>query len=389
MGSALITMLLSGWVIPGCASPVAGITPPADAADAVAPHPGTVIDATPMSDVDESVRALGATAVRVRYRSTSGLDGSPTEVTAALFVPSGKPPQGGWPVIAFAHGTTGINPDCGPSQTPDLLGSIGFIAGFLQLGYAVTATDYQGLGGPGPHPYLDAKTAGLNVIDSVRALREISHEVSRRWGAFGGSQGGAATWAANEQASTYATDLDLVGSVSLAPTVDMTGLAAAAAAGTLTEDQEGVYIWTLIGVERTRPGFNVDDYRHGLATDKWTVLSECSGPAAAKRLEASAQLAPQDLQPSTSEAEQKLADILHKMALPQQRASAPMLVIYGGADTYIDPAWTTAAVARACDMGSWIATVFEPGKGHSDIDTSAFAGWLIARFNGLPAPSNC
>jgi hypothetical protein len=34
---------------------------------------------------------------------------------------------------------------------------------------AVAATDYQGLGAPGVHPYLDAKTAGFNVIDSVRA----------------------------------------------------------------------------------------------------------------------------------------------------------------------------------------------------------------------------
>lgn len=377
--------VLAFWgCVVACAHPQPGLrmddTPMSD-------KPGSIVSASPLH-VDDAIQKMGATATRVTYRST-GPGGSTTEVTGALFVPSGEPPYGGWPVIAFAHGTTGIDTDCGPSSTPDLMGSSGLVAAFLQLGYAVAATDYQGLGGPGEHPYLDSDTAGLNVIDSVRALRETSPDVSRKWGVFGGSQGGGAAWAANELTAGYAPELSLVGAVSLAPSADIAGLAAAAEAGTLTQDQIGLYIWMLIGLERTRPGFTIDDYRHGLAAQEWSTLSACSGAAGALRLQVIDSLTPQDLRPATPAATQALTDILTAMALPQQRASAPMLVIYGGRDTFIDPQWTQTAIDRACRLGSRIAAIYQPEKGHADLDPSQFSGYLLARFDGLPAPSTC
>jgi len=352
-------------------------------------QPGEIITMTPMGDVDSSILAIGATATRISYRSTSGLDGSPTTVTGAFFIPAGDPPHGGWPVIAFAHGTTGINNECGPSQSPTLMGSINLVGGFLRLGYAVTASDYQGLGGPGSHPYLDAKTAGLNVIDSVRAIRNLSNGISKRWGVLGGSQGGAVAWAANEQASTYAKDLELVGSVSLAPAADVSEFANKAAQHTLNPDEEAIYVWLLMGLERTRPGFDINAYRHGYATKEWDVLSACSGPDATQRLHVLAELPPEDLAPSSPEAVERLDGILRGMALPQQRATAPMLIIYGDRDTYIDPNSTAAAIQRACAMGSWVAAVIQPDRGHTDVDPSEFSGWLMARFAGIPAPSTC
>ena len=56
----------------------------------------------------------------------------------------------------------------------------------------------------GLHPYLDSRTAGLNIIDSVRALRAAFSDVSARWVALGGSQGGGAVWSADEQVASYA-----------------------------------------------------------------------------------------------------------------------------------------------------------------------------------------
>jgi hypothetical protein len=41
-------------------------------------------------------------------------------VSAVVFVPDGKPPASGWPIIAWAHGTVGIAKDCAPSQHPNL-----------------------------------------------------------------------------------------------------------------------------------------------------------------------------------------------------------------------------------------------------------------------------
>ena len=385
MAAMVLTVALT-TTLSACGRTVTNTSSPAETVD---DGPGTLIKANPMTDVDQSVRALGADALRIVYRSTSGIDGSKTEVTGAVFVPAGKPPHGGWPVVAFAHGTTGINQECGPSQSPDLFGSIGLVAGYLQLGFAVTATDYQGLGGPGAHPYLDSTTAGFNLIDSVRALRHVSKNVSRTWGGFGGSQGGAVTWAANEQASTYAPELDLVGTISLAPIADVSGLAALAASRKMTKDQEGLYVWAVMGLERTRPGFNVDDYRHGLADARWTALAGCNKFESFERVKVLLQLTPDDLAPSSPEAERRLAELLKSESVPQRRASAPMLVIYGGSDTYVNFEWTRAAIERACQMGSRIAAVLQPDRGHNDVDPSQFSGYLMARFDGLPAPSTC
>ncbi|MGB3232750.1 MAG: lipase family protein [Mycobacterium sp.] len=351
--------------------------------------PGSLVETEVFHDVDVSVKRLGATAVKIVYRSTSGIDGSATEVSGTGFVPAGRPPTGGWPVIALAHGTTGISPECAPSLSTDLLESVGLVAGYLQLGYAVTVADYQGLGAPGAHPYLDAKTAGMNVIDSVRALRKVSKNVSTRWAVMGGSQGGGASWAANEQASTYGDDLDLVGAVVLGPMADMTGMAYAAAQQRLTRDQMGVYIWMLMGIENTRPEFPIDQYRHGVAEQKWDVLRGCSANASRERVLALFELEAEDLVPSSPESTERLAETFREMALPQQRGAAPMLVIYGGSDTYVDPEWTRAAIGRACAMGTKVAAVLQPEKGHLDLDIGDFAGWLMGRMEGLPPPDTC
>lgn len=363
---------------------------PITGADLTGQGPGTLIEAKSIPGIDQKIRATGGTAVRVLYHSTSGIDGSDTQVSGAVFIPRGTPRRaGGWPVIAYAHGTSGITEECGPSLSKDLFGAAGIVAGYLNLGYAVAATDYQGLGAPGAHPYLDAKTAGLNVIDSVRALRKVSPDISKTWAAFGGSQGGAATWAANEQAATYATDLNLIGSVSLSPAADVSAYAALAADGNLSKDQQAALVWILMSLANTRPQFNLDDYRHGSAKDNWEALGACTGPQTQRREDVLADMPLGDLKPSTPEAQKKLFDLLSQMALPQQKAAAPMMVIYGGKDTYIDAAWTRAAITKACAMGTVIDAVFQSDKGHGDVDGTPYIEWTGERFEGLPAPDNC
>lgn len=389
---AWVVAVLALVQLTGCTSPTSpasGNQPvPVATADLSGTGPGSLVEAKTIPDIDRSV-PLGTISARVIYRSTSGIDGSRTEVSGAVFVPPGRPPRGGWPVIAYAHGTTGVNQECAPSLSPNLWGSIKGIVAFLRMGFAVTATDYQGLGAPGAHPYLEAKTAAFNVIDSVRALRAVSRDVSTTWSAYGGSQGGAAAWAANEQASTYATDLKLIGSASLVPPADISDYAALASAGEMTKDQQAAYIGILIGLQRTRPGFNLDDYRRGLAEEKWDVLSACFGPKADERAKIIYDLPAEDLMPATPEAQQRMFELLKEMSLPQQRAAAPMLVIYAGQDTFIPPQATAAAIERACAMGDTVQTIFQPDKGHGDVDGNVYLEWLGERLAGLPAPSTC
>ncbi|TRW80495.1 hypothetical protein FK535_19325 [Mycolicibacterium sp. 018/SC-01/001] len=397
MQRIVIARLVATWaallgLLAGCATSTSSTPQPpmVRGADLSGNGPGSLISATVITNIDHSV-PLGTTAARIMYRSTSGVDGSATVVSGAVFIPPGRPPRGGWPIIAVAHGTSGFDPECGPSLFPDLMGNIGVVVRWLRYGFAVAAADYQGLGAPGVHPYLDAKTAGLNVIDSVRALRRVSREVSGRWAAIGGSQGGAAVWAANEQAARYAPELYLVGTVSKVPAADQSDLADDAAAGTLNNDQKAMYIAILRGLSRTHPGFPLDDYRRGVVQEKWDVLNACAGPLTEERarLIDRGEIAAADLTPASDGARQRLRDLLAQMALPQGPATAPMLVIYTGRDEFIPVEATQRSLERACALGDQIDVVFEPDKTHGEVGDANSFEWIGQRFSSIPASSNC
>lgn len=364
------------------AEPIAG-------ADLSGSGPGSLVSASRMPDFDRTTYAMSMRAARVVYRSTSGDDGSSTVVSGTVFTPSEKPPPGGWPVVSVGHGTLGWQENCGPSLSVSLLGEVDTVDGLIKRGYAVAMTDYQGLGSPGIHPYSDGKTAGFNVIDAVRALRHTFSDVSTRWMALGGSQGGGAAWAANEQAATYAPELDLLGSVGLSPAADVTGLVDKAVAGTLTTDQGPVLQGILFSLARLHPDLNLDDYRHGAATKYWDILSSCAGPDVHERGVAINELGPNDFTPSTPQAADRLRDLLSRWALPQRKLSAPMYVAFGAKDTYIDPDWTIAAIKRACALGGSVTWTEDPKAGHGDVDWTGGLAWLADRFQGKPVINDC
>ncbi|MDJ0395626.1 lipase family protein [Rhodococcus sp. G-MC3] len=352
--------------------------------------PGSLVSADNLLTIDRRLSGISDIAARVVYTSTSGIDGSATKVSGTIFSPQGRAPEGGWPIVAYGHGTTGVLPDCGPSTDPELLGSSTIVTALVRSGYVVTVSDYQGLGLEGSyHPYLDARTAANNLVDSVRAAQKLVPDTSDRWASFGGSQGGQAAWAANEIAATYGQGLELAGSVSLVPAADITGLARAAAEGTLTADQKPLLQWVLVGLAKSHPEIDLDDYRRGVVEQYWDELSACGGPLAADRTSIAAQIGNDDLEPSTPEAERALEGYLREMSVPQAPATAPMLVMYGGKDTLVSQPWTDGAIAAGCARGDSIQPVLQPEAGHAGIDGAAAFPWLTDRFAGVPATSYC
>jgi hypothetical protein len=156
---------------------------------------------------------LRAAAWRVLYRSTSAI-GEPTAVSGTVLIPRGRTAKAR-PLIGYAVGTHGIGDSAAPSRliARGLDWESGLIAMVLARGWAVAITDYQGLGTPGDHTYMVGRTLGPNVLDIMRAARELD-PVSLPAGGpaaiVGYSEGGAAAgWAAQLQ-PTYAPDVPLV-----------------------------------------------------------------------------------------------------------------------------------------------------------------------------------
>lgn len=180
-----------------------------------------------------------AQAWKIAYIS-SDVSGRKTIATATIVAPVGSAPAGGRPVMTWAHGTTGTAQNCGPSQVIDPVVplneyflmdgnswtdyGIPAVVEFIQEGYVVAATDYQGLGGGGKHQYGVAATNGMDVINAARAAGSMKATgANKKTIVYGWSQGGGATIAAAgmseyiNQSGTASDNLNVLGFVAMAP----------------------------------------------------------------------------------------------------------------------------------------------------------------------------
>jgi dienelactone hydrolase len=164
-----------------------------------------------------------ASTKTILYTSTTPA-GKRVTVSGTVSVPKGKAPKGGWPVITYAHGTTGIADKCAPSRNRANGPATSYISyidpiqnSWLEAGYAVARTDYQGLGTPGIHAFLIGKAEGRGVLDIVRAARDLNPKISKRYVIAGHSQGGHAALFAAGEAAKWVPDLKLKGTVVFAP----------------------------------------------------------------------------------------------------------------------------------------------------------------------------
>jgi alpha-beta hydrolase superfamily lysophospholipase len=354
----------------------------------------------------------GARAYRILYTSTT-FSGKRVAVSGFVVAPKGRAPRGGRPVLAWAHGTEGLADNCAPSTVGGparelvdyfTYGSkfqqdtgVPALAPFLKAGYAIVATDYQGLGTPGTPQYTVAATEVRNVFDSVLAARRMGPiGAGKRVVALGWSQGGGAAVFMGQQ-SGYARGLRLLGVAGLAPAVD-------------------------IGPEfagQTEPGpVTATSPAHSAAIR----LNVYGGFAAAySELSTHSLLTPAGaaaLQGARKQCINHFAYVLNnnlgfdpnpklfpsgpfpeawRRRFTENTAGyaknvAPQLIMQGTADTVVNPHGTTQYVQRACRLREPIEYTIYPGQTHQTIPGAAkpeYLPWIADRFAGKPAPSNC
>ncbi|WP_037183550.1 lipase family protein, partial [Rhodococcoides fascians] len=175
--------------------------------------PGTIVETSPLP-TDLWIPGTGE-AQRITYW-TVGSDGAPALSSGTFFVPEGPAPEGGWPVVGWAHGTSGLADECAPSRVgpADRERDFGYLSTWIEQGYAIAATDYVGLGTPGLMPYLDGKVSAHSVVDSVKAARSVEPSLSNKWVVIGQSQGGGAAITTARYATEYGgPELDYRGAV--------------------------------------------------------------------------------------------------------------------------------------------------------------------------------
>lgn len=204
--SRLTAALVAGLMLVAAPIPTASAAAPnwsgLDArafADRV-PPPGGLIRTVPLNP---GLSVAGAArAYRILY-STTDQHNSPAVSTGVVFVPPGEAPPGGWPVIAWAHGTVGLGDDCTPSAQPRSARDNEYLSHWLNESYVVVGSDYTGLGTPGLMSYLNSVATAHAIIDSVIAAHHMNLPLSPKWALVGQSQGGAAAVASARWATEF------------------------------------------------------------------------------------------------------------------------------------------------------------------------------------------
>jgi pimeloyl-ACP methyl ester carboxylesterase len=360
---------------------------PVALADLAGP-PGSLIRVKGMPEI----RLTKAMVYRLLYRSR-GMNGEAIAVSGMAVVPFRSPPPGGWPIVAWAHGTTGIVPKCAPSLLPAPLKTIAGINALIAGEFVIVATDYPGLGAGTIHPYLVGVSEGRAVLDSVRAVRALSAaRAGDRFALFGYSQGGHAALWAGQLHRRYAPELDLVGVAALAPATELGQLFADDIHRLAGRILSGLVIesWSNPKVYGAPLGVLVSPSEQAAFRE---IGGDCIdlAPDEIRDLRANRRIPTDFLQASPTKVE-PWRSIIAANRPATGPIGAPFYIAQGTADTTVDPPVTEEFVRRLCAAGSVVWLEKFPGKTHHDIPKAAgrsAVDWIRDRFAGRPPPSSC
>ncbi len=328
----------------------------------------------------------GASAFRILYHSLDA-DGRDVATSAFVLVPAGTPRPGGWPVIAWAHGTSGVGRQCAPSLMKDYYyGDLG-LADMVRAGYAVVATDYHGLGTPGLHQYV-SKIAQVNdVIYSVPAGRAAVPALGRRWVADGHSQGGLASWGVAERESVL-HDPDYLGAISVA------GAARPEELLTHLGDTPGVGFYLAFmayGIHARFPSFAVTDMLTPAAMERYPAVAANGCWYHAYALYAGL-TGTAMLKPGWNH-NVWVQRLFKENELGNEPVTGPLLVLAGEADATVPLEGVRQTVAHACKIGSrQLRFRSYPGLDHDPAMVQSVPdqiAWIGDRFAGTPAEGSC
>ncbi len=351
-------------------------TPPAPLPSA---DPGDLIWSAPFKGIP------GAKAWKVLYHSRA-IDGSDVAVSGVVVAPTEPAPASGRPVISWAHGTHGIADNCAPSRTADMVSRLPSIGKVVAQGYVVVATDYEGLGTPGTHPYLVGESEARSVLDIAWAAQHLpGTDANAQTFVWGQSQGGQAALFAGEIAPTYAPDLDLLGIVSGAPVTDAAAMFPAAAT---IPDTLGFAVMGMIGLQAAYPDAKVADVLTPAALEQTSIVEKkCYGAV----LDAFKQPVDQVIARNPSEVP-PFPDLFAADSPGKVPTAVPMLVYQGLSDDVVYKVFTDKYVQLACALGNTVQYKTFTGKDHYEENAAAekdVLEWMQARLAGVPAPSTC
>lgn len=329
---------------------------------------------------------------KITYKMPS-INGDQTSATAVVMIPKGTMPANGWPVVVWAHGTTGVADQCAPSNLKDnndqfTLGSaLPLVQQLVSQGYAVIAPDYEGLGSPGIHPFLNAKSESESIISALKASKQqYKNQLSNDWVVVGHSQGGHAAIAAAEHANE--AGLNFKGAVAYAPASHLKetfDLGQRYAQSYLQAGDYTTAVGILTGLE-TFSSLITAGIKQTSANFKYTDVFAARSASIAQRAETelcSTQLGQSfaaDIQAYLQTGRFDYPGLLNNFAdvseiktflaastIGKTKINQPLLIVQGTADTTVPAQATQLLEKEIKDNGTQVEVDYVPNENHSSI----------------------
>lgn len=353
-------------------------------------EPGKLLKVEPYHQAVPS----GVRGWRILYSTTRDETGTPAVASAFVMAPKAvnDQPQ---PVVAWAHGTTGVVPGCAPTVMKEpfpLDNTVPAVSEAFANGWVIVGTDYAGLGTESPHPYLIGQGEARSVLNSVRAAKQIKDlKLADKTVVWGHSQGGHAALWTGGLADSYAPDVHVIGIAAAAP---------ASNPPALVERIQESPIGKIMGSfalrayseaypdvsfnEYTKPSVNLIARRMSgrcLATKSTlvSILQSLAIPGSIFRKD-----------PTTGALGERL-----KQNIPTKLISVPVFIAQGEKDDLVFPDVQAKYVADRCAAGQKLEYKTYPGKDHVGVVDNNTAynkdleKWTQDRFDGVDAKNTC
>ncbi|WP_205214846.1 alpha/beta fold hydrolase [Altererythrobacter sp. ZODW24] len=331
--------------------------------------------------------------IRILYSSTDGLSGdSLLPVSGVLYMPKGEASEGGWPLIAWTHGTVGIADICAPSWNGRQSRDENYLNLWLSRGYAVVASDYQGLGTQGTHPYLATRPAAYSNLDIIRAVQAGDFPLAKRVVLLGQSQGAGAAIATADYAKSYAPEIDLVGVVATGAPYFTPAVLDVLDRLRKPDELDPLLGYTFLGmtlVEQVDPDFQMRDY---ISDAAWPVASRVDDTCYAGLKEMVIKSGLTRRQSFARPAAPAMRLGFERMGYPSLAFDTPLFLGTGADDKDTPARMQAGLVMAACKAGTPVESVLYSGLNHTEVvmtSTQQSIPFVEAAFRGDEIKGNC
>ncbi|KAL8827123.1 MAG: hypothetical protein Q9191_003381 [Dirinaria sp. TL-2023a] len=353
--------------------------------------PGQLLKVEEATDPTKYTIPPGTALSRILFQ-TRTLAGAAVPASAFVLWPYSprSQPGGTVPVVAWAHGTSGLFGNDGPSHLKGL--SYQFAAPFVLAlqGYAVVGPDYAGLGvsqdargNPVDHEYLSNPSHAHDLFYSVQAAQTAFKQLSQQFVILGHSQGGGAAWAAAQRQAIEPVK-GYLGTIACAPVTNIFNLPSD---GPLLPLLVALVVYAL---QKINPKFDYHEILTPQAARRWELYLQLEpGAGVTFALFQGVDL----LQPGWRQ-NPYLQDFVARTSNGGKPIGGPMLVLQGLADTNLDAGTASRAVQATCSAFPRSQLQYQALEGISHVplmyaSQQTWLQWIADRFAGKPIQEGC